>query len=223
MNDSFKDMIAEGWLVVYMDDMLITATNEQESVKRTKRVLQRMKELELHLKLKKCKFGVKEVDFLGLILRPREIAMDPTKLLGITEWPTPTKVKDIRSFLKFTNYYRRFIGDYSNIARPLIDLTKKNQEWKWTPSYQKAFNQLKEEFSKQLVLSLPDLNKPFTIATDASKDASGGILLQADSNGEWHPCSYLSQSFSPAERNYDIYNRELLTVIRGLKTWKHYL
>ena len=155
MNDSFKDMIAEGWLVVYMDNMLITATNKQENVERTKRVLQRMKELELHLKLKKCKFGVKEVDFLGLILQPREIAMDPTKLPGITEWPTPTKVKDIRSFLGFTNYYRRFIGDYSNIACPLIDLTKKNQEWKWTPSCQKAFNQLKEEFLKQLVTPQP--------------------------------------------------------------------
>ena len=116
MNDSFKDMIAEGWLIVYMDDMLITTTNEQENIKSTKRVLQRMKKLDLHLKLKKCKFGVKEVDFLGLILRPGEIAMDPTKLSGIAEWPIPTKVKDIRSFLGFTNYYRRFIGDYLNIA-----------------------------------------------------------------------------------------------------------
>ena len=95
MNDSFKDMIAEGWLIVYMDDMLITAANEQVNVKQTKRVLQRMKELDLHLKLKKCKFGVKEVDFLGLILQPREIAMDPTKLSGIAEWPVPTKVKDV--------------------------------------------------------------------------------------------------------------------------------
>ena len=223
MNDSFKDMIAEGWLIVYMDDMLITATNEKQNIERTRRVLQRMKELDLHLKLKKCKFGVKEVDFLGLILRPGEIAMDPTKLSGIAEWPTPTKVKDVRSFLGFTNYYRRFIGNYSNIAHPLIDLTKKNQEWRWSPSCQKAFDQLKEEFSKQPVLSLPDLNKPFAITTDASKDASGGILLQADSNGEWHPCSYLSQSFSLAEINYDIYNQELLAVIRGLKTWKHYL
>ena len=223
MNNSFKDMIVEGWLIVYMDDMLITATNEQENIEWTKRVLQRMKELDLHLKLKKCKFGVKEVDFLGLILWPGEIAMDPTKLSGIEEWLVPTKVKDIWSFLGFTNYYRRFIGDYSNITRPLIDLTKKNQEWKWSPSCQKAFNQLREKFSKQPVLSLPDLNKPFAITTDASKDASGGILLQADSNGEWHPCSYLSQSFSPTERNYDIYDRELLAVIQGLKTWKHYL
>ena len=151
-----------------------------------------MKELDLHLKLKKCKFGVKEVDFLGLILRPGEIAMDPIKLSGITEWPIPMKVKDVRSFLGFTNYYRRFIGDYLNIAHPLIDLTKKNQEWRWSPSCKKAFDQLKEEFSKQPVLSLPDLNKPFAITTDASKDTSGGILLQVDSNGEWHPCSYLS-------------------------------
>ena len=223
MNNSFKDMIAKGWLIVYMDDMLITTANEQENIERTKRVLQRMKELDLHLKLKKCKFGVKEVDILGLILWPGEITMDPTKLSGIAEWPIPTKVKDIQSFLGFTNYYRWFIGDYSNIARPLIDLIKKNQEWKWSPSCQKAFDQLKEEFLKQPVLSLPDLNKPFTIATDASKDASGGILLQADSNGEWHPCSYLSQLFSPTEWNYDIYDRELLAVIRGLKTWKHYL
>ena len=139
--------------------------------------------------------------------------MDPTKLSRIAEWPIPMKVKDVRSFLGFTNYYRRFIGDYSNITHPLIDLTKKNQEWRWSTACQKAFDQLKEEFSKQPVLSLPDLNKPFSITTDTSKDASGGILLQADSNGEWHPCSYLSQSFSPAKRNYDIYNRELLTVI----------
>ena len=95
MNDSFKDMIAKGWLIVYMDDMLITATDEEENTEQTKRVLKRMKELNLHLKLKKCKFGVKEVDFLGLILRPGEIAMDPTKLSGIAEWPIPTKVKDV--------------------------------------------------------------------------------------------------------------------------------
>ena len=223
MNDSFKDMIAEGWLIVYMDDMLITSRNKEEDIERTRRVLQRMKELDLHLKLKKCRFGVEEVDFLGLILRPGEIAMDPTKLSGIAEWPTPTKVKDVRSFLGFANYYRRFIGDYSNIARPLIDLTKKEKQWNWSTNCQIAFDRLKEEFAKEPVLTLPDLDKPFAIATDASKDASGGILLQADSNGEWHPCSYLSQSFSPAERNYDIYDRELLAVIRGLKTWKHYL
>ena len=178
---------------------MITSWNKEEDTERTRRVLQRMKELDLHLKLKKCCFGVEEVDFLGLILKPGEIAMDPTKLLGITEWPTPTKVKDVRSFLGFVNYYRRFIGNYSNITRPLIDLMKKEKQWNWMTTCQTAFDRLKEEFTKEPVLTLLDLDKPFAIATDASKDASGGILLQADSNGEWHPCSYLSQSFSLAE------------------------
>ena len=132
MNDSFKDMIAKGWLIVYMNDILITASNKQANVEQTKRVLQRMKELDLHLKLKKCKFGVNKVDFLELILWPGEIMMDPTKLSGITDWPTPAKVKVVRSFLGFANYYQQFIGNYSNIAYPLIDLTKKNQEWRWT-------------------------------------------------------------------------------------------
>ena len=130
MNDSFKDMIAKGWLIVYMDNMLITPSDKQINVKQTKRVFQRMKELDLHLKLKKCKFGVTEVDFLGLILQTGEIIMDPTKLSGIVDWLTPTKVKDIRSFLGFANYYQWFIRDYSNIACPLNNLTKKNQEWK---------------------------------------------------------------------------------------------
>lgn len=105
MNDSFKDMIAKGWLIVYMDDMLLTASNGQINNEWTKRVLQMVKELNLNLKLKKCKFGVTEVDFLGLILKPGEIAIDPTKLSRIAEWPIPTKVKDVRSFLGFANYY----------------------------------------------------------------------------------------------------------------------
>ena len=105
MNDSFKDMIAKGWLIVYTDDMLLTASNGQTNNEWTKRVLQMMKELNLNLKLKKCKFGVTEVDFLGLILKPGEIAIDPTKLSRIAEWPIPTKVKDVRSFLGFANYY----------------------------------------------------------------------------------------------------------------------
>ena len=98
------------------------------------------------------------------------------------------------------------IGNYSNIARPLINLTKKNEPWNWNDTCQNVFNQIKHMFMKEPVLQLPNLTKPFAIATDASKYASGGVLLQKDSNGEWHPCSYLSQSFRPAEWNYDIYD-----------------
>ena len=105
MNDSFRDMIAEGWLVVYMDDILITSPDHDLDEERTKRVLQRLKDLDLHLKLKKCKFGVSEVDYLGLILQPGSIAMDPKMLAGIADWPVPSSVKEVQSFLGFTNYY----------------------------------------------------------------------------------------------------------------------
>ena len=223
MNDSFRDMIAEGWLVIYMDDLLIYSPDTVTHIKRTKWVLQQMVELDLHLKLEKCTFAATTVEYLGMIVKPGQLAMDPVKLNGIAQWPIPSKVKDIRSFLGFANFYRRFISNYSTIARPLIDLTKKSLSWNWTSSQQQAFDQLKDLFLSQPVLHIPDLSLPFAIATDASKYASGAILLQTDSNGEWHPCSYLSQSFFPAERNYDIYDRELLAVIHALKTWRHYL
>ena len=109
------------------------------------------------------------------------------------------------------------------MSRPLLDLTKKNLPWNWSPSCQSSFDSMKRLFLSKPVLHLPDLSAPFAIATDASKYASGAILLQTDSNGDWHLCSYLSQSFSPTEHNYDIYDRELLAVICTLKSWRHYL
>ena len=106
MNDSFRDMIAEGWLVIYMDDLLIFSSNDTTHTEQTKRVLQRMMDLDLHLKLEKCTFAATEVEYLGMIVRPGQLAMDPVKLDGIAKWPTPSKVKDIRSFLGFANFYQ---------------------------------------------------------------------------------------------------------------------
>ena len=158
-----------------------------------------MKELELHLKIKKCKFGVSHIEYLGMVLSYGHIGMDPTKLNGIRNWPTTTKVKDVHSFLGFTNFYWKFIDDYSNITCPLRNHTKKDTPWTWDNSCQNALNRLKNCFLTKPVLHFPDTSKHFAIATDATKYASGGILLQADSNGDWHPCSYLSQLFRPAE------------------------
>ena len=164
-----------------------------------------MTELDLHLKLEKCQFDVSEVEYLGMIVKPGQLAMDPVKLDGIATWPTPAKVKDVQSFLGFANFYRRFIPDYSTVARPLLDLTKKDNRGDWTPTCQQSFDGLKKLFLSRPVLHLSDFSKPFAITTDASKYTSGAILFQTDANGDWHPCSYLSQSFIPAERNYDIY------------------
>ena len=104
-----------------------------------------------------------------------------------------------------------------------MDLTKKTHPWSWDKSCNDAFLALKDAFTSQPVLHLPDLLSPFAISTDASKHATGGVLLQKDTNGKWHPCAYLSQTFTSAERNYDIYDWELLAVMRALDAWQHYL
>ena len=223
MNDSFRDMITEGWLIIYMDDLLIFIPDKATYIQRTRQVLQWMTELDLHLKLEKCQFTSTEMEYLGMIVRPRQLAMDPVKLDGIASWPTLTKVKEVCSFLGFANFYHYFILDYSTIAHPLLDLTKKDHCWDWTPEVQTSFDNLKQLFLLKPIFQLPDFSKPFTIATDASRDASSAILLQIDSNSNWHPCSYLSQTFFPAKQNYDIYDRELLAIIHTLKSWQHYL
>ena len=139
--------------------------------------------------------------------------MDPVKLDGIASWPTPTKVKEVQSFLGFTNFYCHFIPDYSTMAHLLLDLTKKDHYWDWTAETQASFNNLKQLFLSKPVLQLPNFTKPFAITTDASKYASGAILLQTNTNSKWHPCSYLFQSFILAEQNYDIYDQKLLAII----------
>ena len=118
-------MIAEGWLVIYMDD-LITSSDPQTHSEQTCCVLQHMTELNLHLKLEKCQFDVPEVEYLGMIMKPSQLAMDPVKLDRIAAWLTSTKVKDVHSFLGFANFYLQFIPNYSTVACPLLDLTKKD-------------------------------------------------------------------------------------------------
>lgn len=223
MNHLFADMIAEGWLVIYMDDMLLASLNKDEHHGRTKRVLQRLKENDLFLKLEKCLFDKEEVDFLGMIIRHNQVAMDPIKIKGILEWKIPTTVREVRSFLGFGNFYRRFIDHYSELARPLNDLTKKDHQFLWTTECQLAFDTLKTKFTTAPVLLMPDVSKPFEVESDASKFAVGAVLRQQDCNGDWHPCAYFSKSLDEAERNYEIYDRELLGIIEALGQWRHYL
>ena len=152
-------MIDEGWIMIYMDDILIASETLELDKERTKRVLQQLWENNLYLKIEKCKFGAKEVDFLGMKIRHNEIAMDPIKLAGIQDWPTPSKVKDVQSFLGFGNFYRRFIHHYADIAKPLNKLTKKDIEWNWTDRCQWAFDDLKKRFASAPVLQMPDPTK----------------------------------------------------------------
>jgi hypothetical protein len=158
-----------------------------------------------------------------MIIRLGQVVMDPAKLSGISQWQTPSSVKEVQSFLGFCNFYCHFISHYSDLAQPLIDLTKKDTIFAWMQACTDSFEKLKQCFLSEPVLRNPDPSRQFALATDASLVATSAVLLQTDENGAYHPCGYLSQSFNPAERNYQIYDRELLAIIRALKAWRHYL
>jgi len=195
MNDIFLIETDEGWILIYIDDILIFSKEKKDLQKLTLRVLKKLQENDLFVNLDKCTFEAKEVDYLGMIVSENQIKMDPAKLEGIRNWLAPTTVKQVRSFLGFGNFYRKFIGHYADIMRPLNDLTKKDLVWNWTDACQEAFENLKGEFQKAPVLLMPDSMKPFVIESDASKFTTGAVIRQKDMNGDYHPCGYISHSF----------------------------
>ncbi|KAJ8472542.1 hypothetical protein ONZ45_g16617 [Pleurotus djamor] len=171
---------------------------------------------------KKCEFDKSEVEYLGYIISAEGIKMNPKKLDAISQWPEPTKVKQLQSFLGFTNFYRRFISAYSRITIPLTDLTKHASEWIWSDAARNAFAQLKSMFLSAPVLRHFNPSLPLTLATDASDYAISGVLQQPDDSGELHPVAFFSRKMSPAEINYDVHDKELLAIVdsfRDMRAW----
>jgi hypothetical protein len=223
MNSVFVDLIATGVVAVYMDDILIYTPTLVEHRKIVCEVLQRLQDHDLYLKPEKCKFEKQEIEYLGMIIRPGEVCMDPGKVSAVRDWPMPTMLHNVRAFIGFSNFYRRFIKDFSSIARPLHDLTKKDVPWQWHSEQQQAFDTLKEKFCQEPILKVYDPNLETRVEVDASGYATGGILSQKYPDGLWHPIAYRSSSMSKEERNYEIYDREMLGCIHALEDWRHYL
>ena len=131
MNDTFADYIMLGWFIVYMDDFLIYSNTLEEHHKHQQLVLQHLQDANLFLKISKCTFNTWQIKYLGMIIKHHEMKMDPVKIKGIVEWPTPHTVKDIHTFLGFVNFYWRFISAFASIVQPLTRLTKKDKKWIW--------------------------------------------------------------------------------------------
>lgn len=178
MNDILSDFLTKGWVVVYMDDILIFSKDQQEHQDRTRRLVQRLKDNDLYAKWEKSCFDVREVEFLGLVIHPDEVAMDPAKLNRIRDWPEPKTLKQVQSFLGFGNFYQKFIANYSSIARPLHRLTNKGVPFNWDTDCQTAFNTMKRKFIKAPVLLMPDSTKQFLLECDASLTACRAVLRQ---------------------------------------------
>jgi RNase H-like domain found in reverse transcriptase/Reverse transcriptase (RNA-dependent DNA polymerase)/Integrase zinc binding domain/Integrase core domain len=223
MDSIFSDMIEGRKVIVYMDDILIFVKNQEELQEQTKQVLQRLREHNLFLKPKKCEFNKSTMEYLGLIIQEEKMSMDPVKLSGIQDWPTPMSVKQVQGFIGFANFYRRFIKKFSKLVLPFNNLLRKDTKFDWNDQCQEAFETLKERFIQEPVLMMPDHSKPFQIESDASKYASGAVLTQMDINGDRHLMAFLSKTFTDTERRYEIYDRELLRIVQALKECWHYI
>ena len=223
MNDLFKELIDKGCVIVYLDDILIFTQDLEHHRQITRKVLTILRDNDLFLKAPKCEFEQTRIEYLGLIISEGHTEMDPVKVAGIMDWTTPTKVKEVQAFLGFCNFYRRFVKDFSKIAQPLFELTKKGKEWHWGSDQEKAFRTLKERFTSAPMLVMPDTRKPFRVECDASDFAWGAVLSQLEEDQLYHPVAYLSKSLNKAERNYQIHDKELRSIIGALDSWRHYL
>ena len=175
------------------------------------------------LEPRKCRFHTNKVTFLGYVISGDGIEMDPAKVQTVLDWGTPKNVKDVQSFLGFANFYRRFIKNYSEIAAPLTALTRKDTLFTWWTSEEKAFKQLKVAFTQAPVLINLDPKEEILVETDASDFALGAVISQKGKEGRWQPVAYHSRKLSPAELNYEIYDKELLAIVDAFREWKVYL
>jgi len=204
-----------------MDDFVIPAKTMEELEEQTIRFLKIVEKHNLCFKQSKCNFNMEEISILGVVVGKEQVKMEQEKIKVVKKWKTPTRVKDVKSFLRFTNFYCQFIHNFSHTARPLNKL-KGRKEWKWEEEYQKAFEELKEKITSQPVLSLPRRERKFRVETDISGHTIEGVLSQ-EQEGKWKPIAFLSRMMQPAEQNYEIYDKELLAIVKALTKWKQYL
>src|SRR6266436_4311286 len=199
MNNILHEFIHNGEVICYMDDILIYSCTLSDHWQIVCQVLSTLQERRLFLKPEKCKFEQKEVEYLGLVILKDHVAMDPTKVHRVMEWPPPMKVKEVQSFLGFVNFYWKFIHDFSNIAHPLYTLTRKTQQWVWGSPEQEAFNALKKAVTSTPVLTFPSQSGHFHLKCNTSNFANGAVLSQAQADGVHQPIAFMSKGFSDVE------------------------
>jgi len=207
----------------FLDDVLIYSDTLEENIQHTREILMALDEAGLHLKPEKCHFHVQEVDYLGLVITPGGIRMQQSKVDTIQNWQSPTSVKGVQEFLGFANFYRRFILNYSSVVAPSTRLTRKDTPFVWESEQEEAFQKLKIAFTSAPILRHFDWEKPIVVETDASDFVSAGVLSQPDENDILHPVAFFSKKHSPAECNYEIYDKELLAIVRCFEEWRPHL
>ncbi|KAF8736674.1 hypothetical protein RHS02_06245, partial [Rhizoctonia solani] len=222
MNKLFKDLL-DVCVIIYLDDILIYLKDDATHTQSIHKVLQQLMKNQLFCKASKCTFHVTLVEYLGIIVSNKGFSLDKLKIQAVQEWPTPTKVKEVQSFLGFANFLCQFVANFSHIARLLHNLVKKDTPWSWKTKEEEAFQGLKDAITNALVLCHANPTKPYFLETDASGAALGSILSQRQEDSCLHPLGFLSELFKGAKQNYNTHNKELLAIIQSFKYWHIFL
>ena len=170
------------------------------------------------LKMSKCSFAQTKLSYLGHVISPAGVGTDPSKIESISSWPTPSSVKELRSFLGLAGYYRRFVRKFGIVSKPLTTLLKKHSLFIWTPDHDSAFQTLKTALYQAPVLALPNFAKPFSIETDASELGVGAVLMQ-----DGHPLAFLSKALGSKSRGLSTYEKEFMAILLVVQLWRPYL
>jgi len=188
MNDLLRDLVVEEKVVVFIDDVMVATETEEEYDEIMEEVLRRLEENNLFVKPEKCVWKVREMGFLGVIIGESGVRMEKEKVQGVIEWLVPKSVKYVQKFLELANYYRWFVRDFAKIARPLHEMTRKENKWSWGERQQITFEELKKRFMTE-----PDLDKEMRVEADASDFAMEGVLSMKCKDKKWRPVAYISK------------------------------
>ncbi|GKB16830.1 putative reverse transcriptase domain-containing protein [Tanacetum coccineum] len=217
MNQVCKPYL-DKFVIIFIDDILIYSKTKKDHEVHLRLMLELLTKEKLYTKFSKCEFWLKEVHFLGHVANQSGIHVDPGKIEAVKNWKAPTTPSEVRSFIGLAGYYRRFITNFSKIAKPLTSLTQKNQKYEWGEEQEAAFQTLKNNLCDAPVLSLPDGVEDFVVYCDASNQGLGCVLMQRDK-----VIAYASRQLKIHEKNYTTHDLELGAVVFALKTWRHYL
>jgi hypothetical protein len=217
MNKVFMEYL-DKFVLVFIDNILMFSKMEEEHEKHLRMVLEKLRSNQLYAKFSKCEFWLTEVAFLGHVISAGGISVDPSKVKDVLNWMPPTNAIEIQSFLGLAGYYRRFIKNFSKIAKPMTRLLEKNKDFDWTEECQANFEVFKKRLTSAPVLILPYITKKFDIYCDASRQGLECVLMQ-----DGKVVSYASRQLRKHEENYPTHDMELATVVDALKIWRHYL
>ena len=212
--------ILDDYCTAYLDDVLVFSKTRAEHTKHVEEVIHRLGAAGLQIDIGKSEFYTKKTKYLGLIISTDGMTMDPEKVQALQAWKDPTSVKELQQFLGFANFYRRFIQGYSTLITPMTKLLRKDVNWAWESEQADAFKALKKAFTTAPVLAYFDYTKRTVVETDASNWASGGVLSQFNDDGKLRPVAFFSSKHTVAECNYEIYDKELLAIVKALEEWR---